>query len=108
MTLHSTRRSFLSGLGASSGALAARISRKKPVILLRSSWQTVNIGDIGHTPGALTLLEKYFPEADVTLWPNHLTPEGPDRLAQGFSRPQNRARSRDYARRAPSPRHQKA
>ncbi len=27
-------------------------------LLLRSSWQTVNISDIGHTPGMLTLLEK--------------------------------------------------
>lgn len=40
-----------------------------PKIVLRSSWQTVNIGDIGHTPGVLALLEKYIPEAEVTLWP---------------------------------------
>jgi polysaccharide pyruvyl transferase WcaK-like protein len=38
-------------------------------ILLRSSWQTVNIGDVGHTPGVLALLEKHFPEAEVRLWP---------------------------------------
>lgn len=40
-----------------------------PRIVLRSSWQTVNIGDIGHTPGVLALLEKHIPEAEVTLWP---------------------------------------
>ena len=41
-------------------------ARKK--ILLRSSWQTVNIGDIGHTPGVLHLLEKHLPDAEVRLW----------------------------------------
>ncbi len=41
-------------------------------ILLRSSWQTVNIGDIAHTPGVLRLLERYLPEAELYLWPNRL------------------------------------
>jgi hypothetical protein len=39
-------------------------------ILLRSSWQTVNIGDIGHTPGALRVFESHLPEAEMTLWPS--------------------------------------
>ncbi len=39
-------------------------------VLLRSSWQTVNIGDIAHTPGMLALLEKHRPDAEVTLWPS--------------------------------------
>ncbi len=39
-----------------------------PRILLRSSWQVVNIGDIAHTPGVLTLLERYLPDSEVTLW----------------------------------------
>jgi polysaccharide pyruvyl transferase WcaK-like protein len=43
--------------------------KRPPRIVLRSSWQTVNIGDIGHTPGVLALIEKYIPEAEVTLWP---------------------------------------
>lgn len=38
-------------------------------ILIRSSWQSVNIGDIGHTPGLLALLERVKPEWEVTLWP---------------------------------------
>jgi len=42
-------------------------------ILLRSSWQTVNIGDIAHTPGMLALLEKHLPDAEITLWPNKLS-----------------------------------
>ncbi len=44
-----------------------------PRILLRSSWQTINIGDIGHTPGVLALLEKYLPEAEVRLWPGDVS-----------------------------------
>ena len=41
----------------------------RKAIILRSAWQTVNIGDIGHTPGVLALLEKYLPNVDVRLWP---------------------------------------
>jgi len=38
-------------------------------ILLRNAWQNVNIGDIGHYLGALELIERYFSEAEVMLWP---------------------------------------
>ncbi len=38
-------------------------------VLLRSSWQTVNIGDIAHTPGALALMEEHLPGVEVRLWP---------------------------------------
>ncbi|MES2463096.1 MAG: polysaccharide pyruvyl transferase family protein [Armatimonadota bacterium] len=41
-------------------------------ILLRSSWQTINIGDIAHTPGILHLLEKHLPDATVILWPKSI------------------------------------
>ncbi len=37
-------------------------------ILLRSSWQVVNIGDLCHTPGVLALLERYLPNTQVRLW----------------------------------------
>jgi len=40
-----------------------------PTILLKSGWQTINIGDIAHTPGMLALLEKHLPEARTVLWP---------------------------------------
>lgn len=53
-------------------------------ILLRSSWQTVNIGDIAHTPGMLALLEKYYPQAEITLWPSPLSPEVEKLLATRF------------------------
>ena len=50
--------------------------RRGPRILLRSSWQVVNIGDIAHTPGVLALIEKHLPEAEVRLWASpDLSPE---------------------------------
>jgi hypothetical protein len=58
-----TRRTFVAAL-----APAFLHAAKRPHILLRSSWQSVNIGDVGHTPGALDLIAKHFPEAEVTLW----------------------------------------
>ena len=45
---------------------------KKKKILLRGSWQTINIGDIAHTPGFLSLAKEYLPEAEVWLWPGRL------------------------------------
>ena len=32
---------------------------RAPRVLLRSSWQVVNIGDIAHTPGVLRLLGQW-------------------------------------------------
>lgn len=65
--------------------LAARSSGSRaPRILLRGSWQSVNIGDIGHTPGALNLIQKYFPEAEMTLWPGSLGHGSKDFLLKAF------------------------
>jgi hypothetical protein len=65
------RRAFLLSL---TGALAAAPGRAQrgtpPTIVLRSSWQTVNIGDIGHTPGVLRLIEEHIPGAAIRLWPS--------------------------------------
>jgi polysaccharide pyruvyl transferase WcaK-like protein len=64
-------------MSASAGAILSTVVRadekRPPRILLRSSWQTVNIGDIAHTPGVLALLERYLPEADVRLWPSSVS-----------------------------------
>src|SRR6187549_176868 len=71
-----TRRDFLelipamAAIVASFPAIAAANTQTKKIILLRSSWQTVNIGDIAHTPGVLHLLEKYIPDAEIRLWPS--------------------------------------
>lgn len=67
------RRRFLAwaACGSALGSLAASgAERKRPRILLRSSWQTVNIGDIAHTPGVLAVLERHLPDAEVRLWPS--------------------------------------
>jgi polysaccharide pyruvyl transferase WcaK-like protein len=69
------RRKFLfsSGMAAFSLALKSCLATGRsgpPRILLRSSWQTVNIGDIAHTPGVLKILQTHLPEAEVTLWPS--------------------------------------
>ena len=64
-----TRRTFLSqSAGALALPAAITMQKRPPRILLRSSWQIVNIGDIAHTPGVLALLEKHLPEAEVRLW----------------------------------------
>lgn len=56
------RRTFLGTLPAS---LLAR--NANPKIVVRGGWQWENIGDIAHTPGLLTLIEKHIPGAHVTL-----------------------------------------
>lgn len=43
-------------------------NKPNPTILLVSGWQDVNIGDIGHTPGLLHVLETFIPKATVILW----------------------------------------
>lgn len=85
--MHSTnqsRRGFLASLGATIAAAAVgrqgfAAGQRRPRILLRNSWQTVNIGDIGHTPGILQMLREHLPEAEVTLWPGKID-NGVDQL----------------------------
>lgn len=63
-----TRRTCIRALGA-----CALPAAGKPVnLLLRSGWQSVNIGDITHTPGALTMLQQAMPEANLMLWPGEI------------------------------------
>ena len=64
------RRHFLqTTLGAAlATSLRAAELKRPPRILLRSSWQVVNIGDIAHTPGVLALIEKHLPGVEVRLW----------------------------------------
>ncbi len=62
------RRTFLLRAAAFAGVFAGLPAPR--TILLRSSWQTVNIGDIGHTPGVLRLIAEHIPGAEVRLWPS--------------------------------------
>ncbi|MFM8903844.1 MAG: polysaccharide pyruvyl transferase family protein [Verrucomicrobiota bacterium] len=84
-----SRREFIAaaltaGLGS---ALAACVPKgRAPRIVLRSSWQTVNIGDIAHTPGVLALLERHLPEAEITLWPSNVENGVADLLRRRFPR----------------------
>jgi hypothetical protein len=82
------RRHFLASTAAATiaTALRAAATKRPPRILLRSSWQSVNIGDIGHTPGALSLLWKHFPEVEITLWPGELGHGSRDMLVKGYPR----------------------
>lgn len=45
---------------------------RQPRILLRSGWATLNVGDIGHTPGTLRLLHDRFPQARITVWASNI------------------------------------
>ncbi len=66
-----TRRRFLSlaaAVPAASFGCRSHRATRRPRILVRSSWQVVNIEDIAHTPGLLALLERHVPEAEVRLW----------------------------------------
>lgn len=85
MTSPLSRREFLVAAAAIGGAAFVRAAETKPKhILLRSSWQTVNIGDIAHTPGMLALIERHLPAAEVTLWPSGLSQEVRDLLLARF------------------------
>lgn len=67
------RRNFLrnTALITAATALNANVlatgKNKKKTILLWSAWDVVNIGDIGHTPGLLSVFEKYLPDVNVIL-----------------------------------------
>jgi polysaccharide pyruvyl transferase WcaK-like protein len=89
-----TRRRFLGDASLALGAasllsmvrcLAAQVAGGRPPrILLVSGWQTVNIGDIGHTPGVLRLLDQHIPQAQITLWPNNIGDGVEEMLRRNF------------------------
>lgn len=84
---HFLARCVTAGVAASvtrPSLLATGKLARRPRILLRSSWQSVNIGDIGHTPGALTLFQTHFPEAEITLWAGGIAHGAREMLVAGF------------------------
>ena len=78
------RRHFLTTTLASTLAALPAAEGRPRRIVLRSSWQTVNIGDIAHTPGVLALLEKYLPDVEVRLWPSSVNNGVEEMLAKRF------------------------
>lgn len=78
------RRTFIQTLGAMGVAAMARADGNRPTILLRSGWQSVNIGDIAHTPGVLRLLRDRIPEAKLILWTHSLEYGAEEMLRAAF------------------------
>lgn len=80
-----TRREFVvacavAGVGSH---LRAAVGEGKHV-LLRSSWQTENIGDIAHTPGVLAVLKRELPGVRVSLWPSSVENGVEEMLAKAY------------------------
>ncbi len=76
----------LLGLSAAGSSFSFADTKKPKHILLRSSWQTVNIGDIAHTPGLLRILETHLPEVQVSLWPSLIDNGVEEMLLSRFSK----------------------
>jgi polysaccharide pyruvyl transferase WcaK-like protein len=81
-----TRRAFLAAAATALASIRPLAQARRRRIVLRSSWQTINIGDIAHTPGVLRLLEQHLPDADVTLWASTLDDPVRALLAARFPR----------------------
>ncbi len=65
------RRTFLQQSAATLAAVAthtAQAQAKPKTIVLQSAWAVHNIGDIGHTPGTLRVLEQHRPDVKGILW----------------------------------------
>ncbi len=76
-------------LGTTLAALVASLpvmaeGKRRPRILLRNAWQSMNIGDIAHYMGMLELMEKFGIDAEVRLWPSNLENEADQLLARNF------------------------
>ena len=70
----------------STRSLLGHSAEKKKCILLCSSWQTFNIGDIAHTPGVLTIFEKILPDVRIILWPHDIANGVKEMLEKRFPR----------------------
>ncbi|MGC4005929.1 MAG: polysaccharide pyruvyl transferase family protein [Pirellulales bacterium] len=84
------RRDFLAALTA---ALAATRSRtlvaadgtpRKPRVLLRNAWQSINIGDIAHYLGLFELLQKHKIDVEIRFWAVNLENGADALLARAF------------------------
>ncbi len=63
-----TRRHFIASVTAALGGSVFAADGRPKTIVLQSAWAVHNIGDIGHTPGTLRVLEEHLPEVRIVLW----------------------------------------
>lgn len=54
---------------AAAAGFPASVNAEQKPIVLRSGWQNVNIGDIAHSPGVLTVLRDRMPSHPLIWWP---------------------------------------
>lgn len=62
------RRHFINSLFTALGGSVYAASGRPKTLVLQSAWDTINIGDIGHTPGTLRVIEEHLPGLKVVLW----------------------------------------
>ena len=53
-------------------------------IILRAAWQTVNIGDIAHSPAIIKILKDHLPPCNITLWASNMNRDVSDMLLTQF------------------------
>lgn len=78
------RRSFIAAVTAALGGSLYSADGSPKRIVLQSAWDTVNIGDIGHTPGTLHILEQHLPQVQVTVWAMKLDERVTEMLKKRF------------------------
>jgi polysaccharide pyruvyl transferase WcaK-like protein len=79
------RKSALLGGALVCGKIDSTLAgKKKPVIMIVSGWQDVNIGDIAHTPGLIALLKKNMPQCKLILWKKSESPRVDEMLMRNF------------------------
>jgi hypothetical protein len=86
------RRSFIGDMSAAAlGAMLIPVTdafatngTQKKTVIIRSGWQAVNIGDIGHTFGLLSIMEQQLPGVDLILWPKSEEQGVEDLLKKAF------------------------
>lgn len=52
--------------------MAINVERVRVKVLLRSLWQTINIGDVAHAPGTLRAFQRFAPDVELVLWPRSI------------------------------------
>lgn len=73
------QQSFATSLTASLSALPAAAAGRRPRVLLRNGWQSLNIGDVAHYLGMMELFKRHRIDAEVCFWTSNME-NGADEL----------------------------